>query len=259
MVQFAIIMNITKIFVDKPFLLLPLDATFDTLEGINVKVILSSAHIPYPSEQWIDAGWLETAANCPELGWHYIADSIRPGLLPLLPSYPLDSEALYLYLRGGQEIWKKGAHPNYLQPPCRFYLDAMQIFSKVFVLGGDENPCRQVVIDAGAIEVPFDDLSNVMRLVYARNVALARSSRSHVVLALSPERKTAWLFDQVFEKKKQNMWWYGYDPRAFADGMNCVPPPNFVTVTAHWEANSEQSALIRTANCSWVPLESLQL
>jgi hypothetical protein len=79
----------------------------------------------------------------------------------------------------------------------------------------------------------------------------------HATCRFRPVQKTVWLFDQVLEKRQQDLWWQGYDPRAFADGTKCVLPPGFTETVVHWLANPEQIGLIRNATCSCPPLDSV--
>jgi hypothetical protein len=105
MIQFSIVCGIREIFVDENFLLLGLGTTFRTLQDIQITTIVSNAHIPYPSEKWIDVGWLDVNCGCPDVTWRYVADSIRFALLQTLPYIPADHDTLFLYMRGGAEIW----------------------------------------------------------------------------------------------------------------------------------------------------------
>jgi hypothetical protein len=62
-------------------------------------------------------------------------------------------------------------------------------FTKVRAIGDKFNPCTEGAIKAGAEWEPFNDTMDLARMIYAHNIVLARSSRSDVVLALSPFRK----------------------------------------------------------------------
>jgi hypothetical protein len=160
-------------------------------------------------------------------------------------------------MRGGAEIWGTlvGIAPGYNQPPCRFYLDAMRQFTKVRVMGGDGNPCRELAVKQGAYTEPFDNRLDLIRMIYAHNIVLARSSRSHGVLALSPLKKKFWLFDQEIEKLDEHLWWYGYDPRMFGEGLNCMTSPQFRKATRPWKATPEQIDFILNETCSWEEFE----
>jgi hypothetical protein len=58
MIQFAIVCGIREIFVDENFLLLSQGTILMTMQGIKITVIVSSSHIPYPSEKWIESAIL---------------------------------------------------------------------------------------------------------------------------------------------------------------------------------------------------------
>jgi hypothetical protein len=67
------------------------------------------------------------------------------------------------------------------------------------MIGGTSNPCVDFLLKKGAETEPYNDTIGMSRMVHAHNIVLARSSRSHAVLALSPFPKHFWVFDQQTE------------------------------------------------------------
>jgi hypothetical protein len=252
---FCLVTKVRFIYVGSRFLWL-WGRNISTRNGIQVVTTESPAGLPLPREHVVHGGWWLPDYWCGDFSWAYLALQVREPLLCALPPVSVDPDALLLYLRGGQEVWNQshGVNQNYAQPPCSFYLDAMRNFTKVQAIGGDLHPCRDVVIRAGASWQPYNDMLDMSRMVYARHIALARSSRSHAVLALSPFPKNFWVFDQLTELELERPWWRGYSPLMFGQGMNCRPSDHFRKVVFPWLASPIQVEFVLHGNCSWEPV-----
>jgi hypothetical protein len=252
--QFVLLTHLQEVFVDDGFCFLKTNMSFVTPFGIEIKTIESSESMPYPRARWIDGMWIFPCCWCAGFTWRIPADLVRADLLKLFPPVPVDPNALYLYLRGGADIWYSGTeqiHPSYSQPPCSFYLDAMQGFRRAVALGDGWNPCLNVTIRSGAFWEPYDDRRAFAMMIHSRFIALARSSRSQAILALSPVRKRFWRFDIIMEKGLEEVWWRGFRLREFGEGMNCEMNAEYRNKEGAWAASSEQIQLILTAKCNW--------
>jgi hypothetical protein len=148
-------------------------------------------------------------------------------------------------------------HPNYGQPPCDFYFQVMAKFRKAIVLGDTYNPCVWPLIKKGAVPVPFDDSGNLALLLAAKYVALAKSSRSHVILALSFVWKQFWAFDLEYERSLEPTWWVGFTPLEFGDGVDCVASQGFRNALRHWMASQSQKARVMNGTCEFRPIKCL--
>jgi hypothetical protein len=248
--QFCLVTNITEIYVDESFCWLPANYSFHTPQHILIAVTANGA-VPHPRHRWLNELWMWPDGWCDDFTWRYLAESVRWGVLQCLPSVRTDASALYLYMRGGDSTWGYpiGAHVNYAQPPCDFYLQVMRNFSRSKVLGDFTHPCTSVLIGAGAELERYNERRNVALMVNAKYIALAMSSRSHAVLALSPVWKRFWMFDEDWEAAREPAWWRGYTPLEFGDGWDCIATMEFRTNLNRWDASPSQVEWIRNSSC----------
>jgi hypothetical protein len=255
--QFCILVGLREIFVDAGFCWLTIGMTFQTRQRISITAVNDSSEIPYERDRWIDGQWFFPCCWCPDFTWRYLADSIRDGLWQVLPRVTVEPETLYLYTRGGPLVWEYegDVHPSYGQPPCDYYLQVMKQFEKVRVIGDFMNPCVNATIQAGAFWELYDDKRNFAMMVGAKYLVLAKSSRSHVILAMSRVWKRFWMFDQELEKATEGAWWRGYSPLEFGDGENCVPSDEYRSAITNWKAAPWQVEFVLNSTCTFEPME----
>jgi hypothetical protein len=252
---FCLLTNVKYIYFRPDFLWLG-KRNITTPQSIHMVSLATNNFVSFSDECIIVRGFWRPTSWCGDFSYSGLVAQVREGLLAALPAVTVDPDTLYLYFRGGREQWdqKHGVHPNYGQPPCSFYLDAMRNFTKVRALGGDLHPCRPVVIRAGATWKPFDDRRDMARMVYSRHIVLARSSRSHAVLALSPWPKQFWVFDLPAEWGIEPVWWRGFSPLMFGHGLHCVPSDAYRTAIQPWRATPQQVQLVLNGICNWGPV-----
>jgi hypothetical protein len=248
---FSLVMEIKIIYATRPFLWIGAN-NFTTVNGIQVIPVNHLSSIPFCSNQWVMLGWYLIESWCPDFSYIYLTALIREPLLKLLPFVTEDPNALFIYLRGG-DIWntKRLVNANYGQPPCKFYWDPMLQFNKVQMIGGTSNPCVDFLLDKGVETEPYNDIIAMSRMVHARHIVLARSSRSHAILALSPFPKHFWVFDQEMEWMHEPSWWCGYSPLQFGYGLNCRPSEQFRAALFPWRASPVQVQFIMNSSCAW--------
>jgi hypothetical protein len=249
---FCLVMKIKLVYVARCFLWL-WTVNFTTPQGIRVIPVDHPTQVPFPRERWVYGGWWTPDHWCGDWTYRYLAAQVREPLLSVIPTVTVDPDMLFLYLRGGHDIWNAtaGVHRNYAQPPCSFYLDPMRNFTTVRALGGTLHPCLEVVMKAGAQWEPFNDTLDMARMIYAHHIALARSSRSHAVLALSPFPKQFWVYDQPAEWVIGQPWWFGYSPLQFGHGIHCMPSKRYREVTWLWRASDVQVEFVLNSSCEW--------
>jgi hypothetical protein len=251
---FSLVMKITVIYVMRRFLWIGSN-NLTTVHGVHVVPVKYFHSLQVPRERLVRMGWWAIDIWCADFSYSYLTTEIRESLLRLLPPVKTDPEMIFLYLRGG-DIWNNKfiVHRKYAQPPCRFYLDPMHNFTKAYVIGGTFNPCTDLLIKAGPQSEPYRGTWAMSRMVYSRHIVLAASSRSHAVLALSPFPKRFWVFDQQTEWTRLPMWWRGYSPLQFGEGLNCVPSDQFRAAVFIWRASFGQIQFILNSSCRWEPV-----
>jgi hypothetical protein len=249
----ALVMTLQFIYVTRGFLWIG-SANFTTPQGIRIVSIDHYGQIPLPRERWILVSWGGPGRWCADFSYNFLISQVRESLLTAFAPVTIDQDMLFLYLRGGRDIWNFTApNRNYAQPPCSFYFDSMRNFTKMRVIGDKFHPCTDPLIRAGADWELYNDTLDMSRMVFSRHIALGRSSRSHAVLALSPFPKQFWVFDQRTEWTLEPLWWRGYSPLQFGYGLNCVPSEHFRRGVFPWRASSVQIQLILHSKCNWEP------
>jgi hypothetical protein len=247
----ALVLRIKIIYVTCPFLWMG-QTNLTTQNGIQVVPIKDIHFIPFPRSKWVMTGWWRIETWCADFSYRYLAALIREPLLKLLPVPPNDPDTLFMYLRGG-DIWnnKRIVSTTHSQPPCQFYSDPMRNFTKARVVGGTFHSCTPLLIRLGAEQESYNDTLAMSQMVYSHHIVLARSSRSHAVLALSPFPKHFWAFDQQMEWTREPIWWRGYSPLQFGHGLNCVPSEEFRTASFPWRASPVQIEFMLNSSCTW--------
>jgi hypothetical protein len=253
---FALVTNVKILYCRYNLCWLPKNLTFTTRENICVIVLARHSTIALSRELWLSQGWPFPGVWCEDFTWSYAMDSLRKFLLQGIPSAPADPSTLYLFMRGGRDIWNgsRHVHPLYRQPPCSFYLGAMRGFPKVQVIGDKWNPCTEMAIRAGAHWEPYNDQRDMGIMVNSRFIVLATSSLSQAILALSPIKKRFWYFNQKHQRRREPICWRGFAPTDFGNGTNCVVSPEFETALGRWMASDLQKQLIRNQSCYCEPM-----
>jgi hypothetical protein len=253
---FGLLANVAIIYCRSDLCWLPENLTFTTRENVSLIVLGPESTITLPQQAWFGKAWQQGSVWCEDFTWRYAMDSLREFLLMGIPHVPTDPSTLYLYIRGGQDIWNMTTSffRRYRQPPCSFYLGAMSGFAKVRVIGDKWNPCVEMAISAGADWEPYNDLRDTGIMVNSRFIVLASSSRSHAVLALSPIKKRFWYFDAARQQGIEPFWWHGFVPTDFGNGTNCVASARFNQYLQDWAASDWQRNLIKSEPCTCAPM-----
>jgi hypothetical protein len=146
---------------------------------------------------------------------------------------------------------------DYGQPLCTYYLEAMKlsaaVHDKVLVISSDlGNPCVQKCIDAGAIWKASTFDTDFAHLLWAKWLALSRSSLTHAAMYLSPVVKN-WYFFGEFWIKDCVPNKVGFNFQAFGAHWNCFPSDNYTSeVVLRFRRMSEDHLnRLKTENCTW--------
>jgi hypothetical protein len=128
-----------------------------------------------------------------------LAATFRSHVLSHFPAELANQSRLYAHVRSG-DIFARGLpFGYYVQPPCKYYVDAMRFtgleWHDVTVIAENvENPCVSVLAAFGAQykqQALFDDLGALLR---AKMVALSRGSFGAAVIYLSAVQKIFYTF-----------------------------------------------------------------
>jgi hypothetical protein len=157
-----------------------------------------------------------------------------------LPLEVANLSCIYAHVRSG-DIFTHNIHPLYGQPPCHYYLEAIEMdgdgHSCVCLIAEDLlNPCGEVLIRTGAQWSKRPMLQDFAILVASKRIILSKGSFGLSVLYLSPYPKTYYAFT------------YGWP--GLGRHMCCEPTQEYQDkLLARWEATDEQKALMLTSKC----------
>jgi hypothetical protein len=248
----AKIANIAEIFCCCGWGNLPPGEHFKTPDGISITTVKLPTDIPYPKESILFDNFFFAPEPCPDFSWKHAIAGISQHIRKPFPPLDLDPELLVIMLRGGAAMWTlQHSAENYTQPPCDFYLNVLQNFSKVVVVGGDHSPCLTKIIKAGAIPIPWNDVHAARYMYYARNVVWGKTSRAHGGIALAAYPQRVWMFDTEWDKLQNPLWWRGFRPEEFGEIYECVPSDEYRKALTPWLATEEQIQIVIEGNCTF--------
>jgi hypothetical protein len=248
---FAAATVIPRIFCHSEWLGFPDGEYFKTQDGVEIFVARDEFHTPYPRSLLLSGSFFFSPAVCEDWSWKDVLDGVTDFLRKSFPPLNLSEHELVIVLRGGIEMWiAKGRSLCYMQAPCRFFLDIMTNFSSTLVIGGDGSPCMNMTIEAGGRWIPWNETEGTRYMLYARNVAFSRTSRSHAMIALAPFWRRFWLFDVESERKKE-WWWRGFKPYEFGEGYDCVASSEYRRIGSPWVPTEEQIQQVRNGSCEF--------
>jgi hypothetical protein len=181
-----------------------------------------------------------------------MVDTIRNQILTFFPIRKIDSDTLILYLRSG-DIWTGHWYSTaYAQPPCFFYTHFIQHFKNAEIITTSDqiNPCVNASIQAGA-KFPgwISGKEDLSRMIYAKNLVLARSSFSRAALYLSPIKKQFWVFHGVENRDWNYFDWAKRFFLEFGSHTNCVASKNYSQILGFWKNSDHQIQLIQSEKC----------
>jgi hypothetical protein len=125
---------------------------------------------------------------------YMIAGTFRDLILRNLQHPVPPASALFAHIRSG-DLFSPGTvpHSKYGQPPCTYYLEAVDLdnATDVQVIAQDAmNPCLRIVLNSTGATWRARSIRVVLaELIYARKMILARGTLGKAVLFLSPIRK----------------------------------------------------------------------
>jgi hypothetical protein len=168
-------------------------------------------------------------------------DILRDHVLACLPRVLVHNSSLVMHLRSG-DIFQGSGNPFYGQPPCSFYLRAMEMdgdhSNSQIVSENDLNPCVHFLVRHGAVFRPASLPMDLGRMVFCHRFVLARSLLSKCVMYLSPWPKTHYTF-----QAKHREW---------GKHVNCEPTDDYVqkVLGSAWRNTRNQRLLLLRASCS---------
>jgi hypothetical protein len=246
----AAVLSLAQLFFYTGWLNCSVGERFTTYDGYEILIAKNEYATPYPRSLILASDFFYAAPVCEDWNWRDVLPGASHILLKQFSRMNFSEYDLVIVLRGGQHMWEPmKACLNYMQAPCHYFLDIMQNFSTTFVIGGDGSPCRKIIVQAGARSIPWDPVEGTRYMLYARNVAFARTSRAHAVIALSPIRQRFWLFDLESEKAREGYWWRGFRPHEFGEGYNCVASAEYRRQGLPWIPTPEQKQLLLNGTC----------
>jgi hypothetical protein len=248
---FASVCAISRIFCHSGWLSFQAGESFQAPDGVEISIARDRSHLPYPEPLVVSGVFFYSPPICEDWSWKDVLDGVAGFMRKPFPPLVLGEHELVIVLRGGREMWVRNREPmHYMQAPCKFFLDVMLNFSSTLVIGGDGSPCKDMAIKAGGQWIPWHPIEGTRYMLYARNIAFARTSRSHAAIALAPFRRRFWLFDVESEKRKE-WWWRGFKPYEFGEGYDCVASSEYRRIGSPWIPTEEQIQLVRNGGCEF--------
>jgi hypothetical protein len=177
--------------------------------------------------------------RCPKVNHFLSVATFRHIILQQLPHPSPLPRSTFAHLRAGDIFLPPGASA-YGQPPCAYYLEAINLDNATDVrpIAEDrKNPCLAVLLNhTGASWRARPLRTDVAELIYSRRMVLARGTFGSAILFLSPWTKT-------FYSMKIN--WPG-----FGRHFDCVPSEQYqIVVLNNWTASREQIGLMMIDKC----------
>jgi hypothetical protein len=179
--------------------------------------------------------------QCSMVNYIAIIATFRKFVLENIPHLSLPVTTIFAYIRGG-DIFISPVNRFYGQPPCGFYLEAIEMDNAVHVQAISEdmaNPCLSIVLrQTGAQWMPKQVVVDIAHLIYAKAMIMARGTFSLAALYLSP-------FQKVFYTTTQYRGPLG-------EHMECFPTSVYWhTMNDNWTASIVQLEQMMSEGCKW--------
>jgi hypothetical protein len=169
--------------------------SFMTTDGLRVWVDWKPPNVTIVEMNSFEA---DGSPECP-LDDVAIAATIRAELVACLPPVAVNESALYICARGGELIIRGTPFWWHGQPPCHYFLDAMEKDGsrQTFVMSNGDNPspCVSQLVARGAVyaskETPDHDFA---RFIGAKRIVTSRTSFLTAIMLLSKPKDVVYAF-----------------------------------------------------------------
>jgi hypothetical protein len=230
-----------------------IDRTFVTNDNITV---WASEEMPFKERVFGESEFATWGIPiCEDWNMSDVADTFRNQFLATVPRMHVPDDMVVLSVRGCDIF--TSPFTNYWQPPCSFYTDVQKRFKKSIVCASDDlNPCVNKSIEHGAVWPGGTAKEDFARMVWARNLAIGRSSFPRAALYMSPFGKNFYVFegDGNSINSRWEMFFYRYlehgdhwDCRASQEYRDMIVPNG----TGRWNAKKKQLNLLLRDKCTW--------
>jgi hypothetical protein len=197
--------------------------------------------------------WPWSVPICHDFNMTRIADTFRSAFLAAIPQRHIDDNTVVLSFRGS-DIMNPGTDmTNYWQPPCFFYTDVQRRFPRALIVSSDDtNPCVGVSMRKGALFRGTSAFDDFVTLIWAKHVALARSSFPRAAMYLSPVSKDFYVFEGDGFTINSRWNWFMHRYLEHGDHWDCRASPRYrSSIFANWSAHDEQKQFLLTDHCTW--------
>jgi hypothetical protein len=243
--------------------------TFTTTDGITV---WANGTFPLKSDVFsgsIFASW--GIPICADWNMTSVSETFRKQFIATLPRKEIPDDTVVLHMRGG-EMMSLGSPGNYWQPPCSFYTNIQKQYSHTILLSQDTlNPCVEIAIKQGAVWQRGDFMDAFTTMVWAKNLAISRSSFCKASLYMSAVRKNFYVFEG--DSNSINGRWNTFTGRFLdhGDHWDCLASNEYHQMIVPddvgiWNANATQKEFLTRDVCtlkritiaerSYIPLPS---
>jgi hypothetical protein len=229
--------------------------TFKTKHGIT---IWANETCPFEEyEIWNQTNIYPWAIPiCPDWNMTKVAETFRDSFVKTIPKKEIGDDTVVLSVRGGNAMDSETL-TNYWQPPCSFYRDIQKKFNKSILIGTDLlNPCAQPLIENGAVFTPGDFMSDFSTTVWAKHLALSRSSFPRAALYMSAVQKDFYVFEG--DADSINYPHNNFMTRFLEHGdhWECLASEEYKRLIVpggfgNWSCSEEQRNLLERDSCEW--------
>jgi hypothetical protein len=237
---YANIIKVCVVYVKRDFVYL--NRTVNTTSGVTISV----AQHPYGQRVVVGVFYnLIRLPHCVTIDYAAIVATFRCFILENIPRPSPPTTTIFTYLRGG-DIFAPPVNRYYGQPPCGYYLEAVEMDDAIDVHAISEdmkNPCLTMVLkQTGAQWRPRAMTVDITDLIYAKRMIMGRGTFSLAALWLSPFQKVVYTTAQYRGPLGQH--------------MECFPTAAYWhTMTDNWSASAKQLHQMRAQGCKRWALE----
>lgn len=234
-IQLAKVTGMANVFFPKNFLMQ--QKSFQ-INGINFIPINSSAQLNCYAQIFY-----ERSKKLPKLPF-YIDSHFKEHFHKSLYTISIPNDSLVIHIRSG-DVFTRHFNINfkYGQPPCSYYLDAinMKNWSKIIIVSEDSfNPCVRILSKMFGLRFqPHNLTTDLSILLNAPNLVLSRGSFGYAIVLLSQKLKNLFTFNQSSSK--------------IPDHFNCIPTNDYYnSVIKYWKkSRSQKKKLIKSKCLKW--------
>jgi hypothetical protein len=164
-------------------------------------------------------------------------------MIDFFPRFDFDNDTLVAHLRS-EDVFGSGI--RVWQPPCSFYLGAMNRHRKTIVISVDDaNPCVKMLVNRGGIWMKQSLKTDFGMMLWARHFAMSASTFANAAILASPIPKNLYVLRMIRPLRIEDA--------NLANVRHCRPSAHYQQLSQReFQCTPEHLEILLHDNCTWI-------